>query len=788
MEKILTEKKCLRRELDNFRREILSRECGKGLDWDDGKIPAVDVVLIGAADCGDAEKSLEKAVNQAAWKIIEKPESGRGEMILFLDRSAELLDHALDEMVWTLVNRPEIKRLGARLLRVEDGFLPEKFSGRKKEADDPDYSFLHRGNLIYQSCFMIRRSDYEELAGGMQNFPAETMPGDYVAPLARMLLPESEMERVLKFSAVPPEKKRRILYFDAEVPMADRGSGGMDAVFFIDWMLKRGYEVVFFGDYTAGYVEKYTSILLRRGVECVYLPYRTAAEYLEKYGAGFDYVFVSRIYVAETFDLLLRRYCLNAAWIFNTVDLHFVREKMEAELHHSERELINAENTRLLELSMLSLADAGIVISTDELELLEKTYHLKNVRHIPQARRLYGRKKGFDGRHGMVFIGSAHQPNVDAVIYYTEEIAPLIAEFAPDLKLTVIGEALHEELKKTPQYEKIIQSGKIEFAGFVPDLREYLDECILTIAPLRYGAGTKGKVASSFCCGVPCVSSAFGSEGTGMIDGVHLLTASNAAEFAGAVKKLLTDPELWERISEGGMEFIRQNYSFERVEKMMDELFAFADMKRDERLKRIVNLKKDDGRYLESHAGKSGSISAEAVMEMTEYFNLPAGFKIMLNGGGAVQAAEQLKSAGFQVINGWRPDENEEFSLFAGDLPETETPEKFIGRLYSRTLPGGRVLLGIPEERKNGIDFSRLEKKMKKSRFAVTGIFHIAGSEKTLLYLQRHIPEILVCSRLAVFGVKYFSIGGLKSEVMRRLPKNLRVPAKRVYQRIKRLF
>ncbi|MBR5633435.1 MAG: right-handed parallel beta-helix repeat-containing protein, partial [Clostridia bacterium] len=96
----------------------------------------------------------------------------------------------------------------------------------------------------------------------------------------------------------------------------------------------------------------------------------------------------------------------------------------------------------------------------------------------------------------------------------------------------------------------------IHWAGFVEDPGELFEAARLTIAPLRYGAGTKGKVATSMAYGVPCVTTSYGSEGTGMRDGEHLLVRDNAGSFAEAMEQLMTDDDLWMKISAGGFDFM----------------------------------------------------------------------------------------------------------------------------------------------------------------------------------------------------------------------------------------
>jgi glycosyltransferase involved in cell wall biosynthesis len=304
------------------------------------------------------------------------------------------------------------------------------------------------------------------------------------------------------------------------------------------------------------------------GVECIYEPQLKIWEYLASYGKTFNYLFVSRIYQARCFDRLLKQYCPQAAYIFNTVDVHFVREKLEAELHNDDTMRQLAEATRKYELAVAESADATIVISKDEKVLLEKEYSLTNIYHIPQARELFGlapNKK----RRGAVFIGSAHPPNMDGLRYFHDEILPLLPS---DFKLTIIGEALKFMIGKDDKYKDLLKCPQFHFAGFVRDLADELDYAKITIAPLRYGAGTKGKVASSMSYGVPCVSSNFGTEGTGMEHGENIMIARDAASFAQYIRQLMEDEELWKKISDGGIKFIRDNYAPETVEKMMDKL------------------------------------------------------------------------------------------------------------------------------------------------------------------------------------------------------------------------
>ena len=549
----------------------------------------------------------------------------KGEYVLILNNDTEVLPGWLDELATALYHHPEAGMIGSQLIHMRTDTLQESGNlickdggmlplGRGSDPDHPEFSFFREVDFVSAASIILRKSVF---VGKMKGFDTDYAPAyfedpdlglrlkkagyrNYVMPLSRVMHMEmasygdaldSRCERNRKmffsrwkdflakhavydtpseFSSCRKFSRERILYIDAEMPMADRGSGGMDAIFFMNYFIKRGFEVVFHGEYTPGGVPKYTEILLRMGVECVYLPHRKIWEYLESNGWTFSWLFISRIYQAQCFDRLLKKYCRKAHYIFDTVDLHFVREKLEADLRGDPKLQRQAARTKKFELAVARSADATIVISRDEKKLLEKEYSMTNVWHIPQARAIAGRKDGAK-RKGAAFIGSAHPPNMDGLRYFHDEILPLLPK---DFHLTIIGEALRNVMKEKEEYRDLLKCPQFSFVGFVPDLADVLDTVTMTVAPLRYGAGVKGKVASSMSCGVPCVSSNFGVEGTGMIHGKNILLAKTPQEFADAIKKLDRDPELWRKISDGGLEFLRNEYDPKHVEALMDKLFA----------------------------------------------------------------------------------------------------------------------------------------------------------------------------------------------------------------------
>ena len=110
--------------------------------------------------------------------------------------------------------------------------------------------------------------------------------------------------------------------------------------------------------------------------------------------------------------------------------------------------------------------------------------------------------------------------------------------------------------------------------GFVPTLDDYFNKVRLSVVPLRFGAGMKGKVVSSLAYGLPVVSSTIGIEGSGILADEHVLVADDPALFASKIIQLYEDQILWERLSNSGVDFANKNFSKESV---LEKLVAIVE-------------------------------------------------------------------------------------------------------------------------------------------------------------------------------------------------------------------
>ena len=177
-----------------------------------------------------------------------------------------------------------------------------------------------------------------------------------------------------------------------------------------------------------------------------------------------------------------------------------------------------------------------------------------------------GCRRGFDQRRDIFFVGGfQHQPNVDAVQWFVAEIWPLISARLPELRFHIIGSRMPDAIRALAD-ERIIAT------GFVESLDEYLDDCRLSVAPLRYGAGVKGKVNQSMAHGQPVVATALAAEGMFLQHDIDVLIADTPADYADAVVRLYTDAALWQRVSAAGLDNVAQHFSFDAARAVLADL------------------------------------------------------------------------------------------------------------------------------------------------------------------------------------------------------------------------
>jgi glycosyltransferase involved in cell wall biosynthesis len=370
---------------------------------------------------------------------------------------------------------------------------------------------------------------------------------------------------------VEPAPRKRVLIIDHRLPTPDRDCGSLRMVEMIRMIVARGHAVAFIPDNFLVW-PPYLGQLQAIGVDVVHPPaYETVAEYLKQHGRDFGLVIISRADVAARHMTTVRRYACGASVVFDTVDLHFLREERQA-LLGGDAALAPASAARKeQEIRLAIRADLTLVVSPIEKALLEKECPGIDVMVVPTIYQPEtSEPPGYEGRRDIVFIGSFdHSPNVDAVLYFATEIFARVRARIPAAVFQVVGPY------PTPEISRLDGAG-IRILGHVEDVKPVFDQARLSVAPLRFGAGVKGKVNHSMALGVPSVVTSVAAEGMYLVHEQNAMIADDAESFADAVVRVWTSKDLWNRISVNGRRSFAEHFSVQAAAKPIGELLQWA--------------------------------------------------------------------------------------------------------------------------------------------------------------------------------------------------------------------
>jgi GT2 family glycosyltransferase/ubiquinone/menaquinone biosynthesis C-methylase UbiE/glycosyltransferase involved in cell wall biosynthesis len=366
----------------------------------------------------------------------------------------------------------------------------------------------------------------------------------------------------------------RVLVLDHCTPTPDQDAGSVTVFNSMLLLREMGFQVTFIPENNFLYLPDYTTALQRSGIEVLYLPYVTSIEqHLEERGDRYDLVFLFRPDVIKCHLETIHKFCHKAKVLYHTVDLHFLRMSREAELQSDEAKQKAADEMKQKELSVIRASDASIVHSTAELELLQPELPDAKLHVFPLIMNVHGTNKTFSDRQDIVFVGGyQHTPNVDAVQYFVLDIMPLIRQRLPNVRFYAIGSKVPDEIQALASKDVII-------TGFVEDLVPLLDKMRISVAPLRYGAGIKGKIGSAMAVGLPVVATPLAAEGMSLTDGENILVADGAEAFADAIVKLYQDESLWNRLSQNGLVFADQAWGAKAAYGILTQIVSNLGIK-----------------------------------------------------------------------------------------------------------------------------------------------------------------------------------------------------------------
>jgi len=381
----------------------------------------------------------------------------------------------------------------------------------------------------------------------------------------------------LTFLHQPPPGRKNILVIDHHLPMSDKDAGSVRMFHILNILHQLGHRVTFIPDNLAN-IPPYGDELQKRGIEIIYHPYfKKVRDYLISYGPEFDAVVLSRCDFARKHIADTRLYAPRSHIIFDTVDLHFVRTDREAQITGNPETREKARQQEELEYDLIDQADETWVVSSVEQKLLREARPDKSIEIVSTIAEVPGSKTPFALRRDWLFIGGfQHRPNIDAVLFFVKDIYPLVSEHLRDAKFYIIGD-------KAPPEVAALATGTIIVAGLQTDVRPFFDSVKLSVAPLRFGAGVKGKINQSMAFGVPVVATSLAVEGMALQNGNDILVADEPEDFARAMIELYESEDLWNRISENGIKKTRAIYSTDTARKKLELLFSDEHLGRLER-------------------------------------------------------------------------------------------------------------------------------------------------------------------------------------------------------------
>ncbi|MEQ1717150.1 MAG: glycosyltransferase, partial [Hyphomicrobium sp.] len=352
----------------------------------------------------------------------------------------------------------------------------------------------------------------------------------------------------------------RILVLDQITPEPDRDAGSITALEMIRSMRDLGYKITFAPCSNFTWLPPYSEMLGSLGVESVVLPWcESMTAHLERFGASYDAVVIYRPQTWSDYIGLVRKHAPRARVVYHASDLHFLRNERFMQLSEpvaAKASLEKLELAKQAELELISAADLCIVHSIAEKSLLESYYPSIRVVCFNWLYEPRGNGPDFNERQGLIFMGGyRHPPNTDAAHYFIDDIYPLLEGRLPaTCKFIAAGSFPPPELESR-------STERIVVPGYVEDIEPLMFGARVMVVPLRYGAGTKGKIVASLAHGLPVVTTSVGAEGMGLVHEEHVLIADDEAAFADAVSRLYHDGPLWLRLRQAGLDYVQRTTS-----------------------------------------------------------------------------------------------------------------------------------------------------------------------------------------------------------------------------------
>ena len=583
---------------------------------------------------GEIAGNIRIITNKENLKFLKNcnhaAEFANGKYILFLNNDTQVQENWLEPLVNLLEEDESIGMTGSKLiyangkLQEAGGIIWQDASawnyGNGKNPTDPEFNYVKEVDYISGASIIIRASLWKEIGGFDERYvPAYCEDSDLAfevrkhgyrvvyQPLSVVVHFEGisngtdinsgikqyqvknneklkekwnkELEELFPngkniFQARERSKDKKIIVFiDHYVPHFDEDAGSKTIYQYLQMFVKKGYIVKFIGDNFFQH-EPYTTILQQLGIEVLYGPYyaKHVLDWIRKNAKQIDYIFLNRPHISIKYiDTICDETDIKT--IYYGHDLHFLRNRREYELTGDEKKKKDSEDWLKKELYLMRKADISYYPSFIEEEEIHKIDPAISVKAITAY--VYDQFKDnieydFSKREGILFVGGFnHDPNTDAVLWFVQEIWPLIHEKI-DAVFYIVGSHARKNVKELDGEKGIVVK------GFISDeeLEQLYATCKMTVVPLRYGAGVKGKVVDALYNGMPLVTTSVGAEGIPGIEDAAVIE-DEPERFAEQVVNFYQDNEKLKALAEKTQKLVKAQFSTEAVWDIIKDDFGY---------------------------------------------------------------------------------------------------------------------------------------------------------------------------------------------------------------------
>lgn len=367
------------------------------------------------------------------------------------------------------------------------------------------------------------------------------------------------------------DEKKTIVVLDHYVPHFDKDAGSRTTYHYLKLFIEMGMHVIFVGDNYFQH-QPYTRYLEQLGIEVLAgdgWNKKRFENWVKENNNYLDIFYLNRPHITTKYIDYLSSF--NKKIIYYDMDLHFMRILREYELNKNESALQESDKWKKIEFDIFDKSNIVITAGVYEQDYLRGLLPQKNIHSIPIY--LYSNAEiesmpipSVENRKYILFVGGfVHIPNVDGIKWFMEEIYPIIKDSG--YEIIIVGSNAPEEIIN-------YQSEYVRFTGFLSDeeLLEIYNHARVSIAPLRYGAGVKGKVIESMYNGLPIVTTSIGAEGIQEIEKA-IPISDNSIEYANNLLKLMRDDEYWLQCAKAEQEIIRKYFSVDCAIQIMKKDF-----------------------------------------------------------------------------------------------------------------------------------------------------------------------------------------------------------------------